>query len=167
MMSKAQLIARMAGAMGGRVAEEIIFGDITTGARQDLEYVTEIARRMVCEFGMSKLGAVAFRRQTEHGHEVHGENLATKIDHAVLELTDHAYQVAKRILLSEKSKLIEIAEHLKQVETIDSETLDEMLKGTPPLTVAAAKMQMDNHPSGLIGGLRHRSRELLSIGRGR
>ena len=51
----------MAGAMGGRASEEIIFGDITTGASQDIEYVTNLARRMVCEFGMGPLGNVALK----------------------------------------------------------------------------------------------------------
>src|SRR5438128_12200889 len=58
LMRKSELLAKMAGAMGGRAAEEIIFGDITTGASQDIEYITNIARRMVCEFGMSPLGNV-------------------------------------------------------------------------------------------------------------
>ncbi len=61
LMRRSELLAKMAGAMGGRAAEEIIFGDITTGASQDIEYVTNIARRMVCEFGMSPLGNVAYK----------------------------------------------------------------------------------------------------------
>src|SRR5579883_3352502 len=61
LMRRSELLAKMAGAMGGRAAEEIMFGDITTGASQDIEYVTGIARRMVCEFGMSPLGNVALK----------------------------------------------------------------------------------------------------------
>ncbi|MCL5959920.1 MAG: AAA family ATPase, partial [Chloroflexi bacterium] len=128
LITKAQLLARMAGAMGGRVAEEIIFGDITTGARQDIEYVTDIARRMVCEFGMSELGAIAFKRKNEYGHdEALSDGLASKIDHAVMGLVEQSYQTAKRVLLAEKGKLIEIAEHLKKVETIDETLLDKLL----------------------------------------
>ncbi len=128
LITKAQLLARMAGAMGGRVAEEIIFGDITTGARQDIEYVTDIARRMVCEFGMSELGAIAFKRKNEYGHdEALSDGLASKIDRAVMGLVEQSYQTAKRALLAEKGKLIEIAEHLKKVETIDETLLDKLL----------------------------------------
>ena len=61
LMRKSELLAKMAGAMGGRASEEIIFGDITTGASQDIEYVTNIARRMVCEFGMSPLGLISLK----------------------------------------------------------------------------------------------------------
>src|SRR5205085_4170650 len=61
LMRKSELLAKMAGAMGGRASEEIIFGDITTGAAQDIEYVTKIARRMVCEFGMTPLGNVLLK----------------------------------------------------------------------------------------------------------
>ena len=61
LMRRSELLAKMAGAMGGRAAEELIFGDITTGASQDFEYVTNIARRMVCEFGMSPLVNVALK----------------------------------------------------------------------------------------------------------
>src|SRR5256712_124459 len=63
--SKSELIARMAAAMGGRAAEEIIFGDVTTGAKQDIEYATNVARQMVCEFGMSdRLGLVTLHRKS-------------------------------------------------------------------------------------------------------
>ena len=63
LVRKSELLAKLAGAMGGRASEEIIFGDITTGASQDIEYVTNIARRMVCEFGMSPLGLISFKAE--------------------------------------------------------------------------------------------------------
>ncbi|MBI2953641.1 MAG: ATP-dependent zinc metalloprotease FtsH [Chloroflexi bacterium] len=140
LVTKAQLLARMAGAMGGRAAEELIFGDITTGARQDIEYVTDIARKMVCEFGMSELGAISLRRKNEHGaRETHGDTLATRIDHAIIGLVEQAYQTAHSILVAEKDKLIEIAEHLKKVETIDAPMLDKLLQGTAKKQGAAAR----------------------------
>ena len=128
LMSKSQLMARMAGAMGGRAAEEIIFGEITTGARQDIEYATEIARRMVCEFGMSELGPVAFGcRDNGAGDTGWGDAIASKVDRAVVDLVEEAHVTALRTLSEHKTKLVEIAEHLIQVETIDASTLDSML----------------------------------------
>ncbi len=138
LVTKSQLLARMAGAMGGRAAEEIIFGDITTGAKQDIDYVTDLARRMVCEFGMSDLGAISFRRRRdEHGlGEQVSESLARKVDQAVVGLAEQAYQTAKHVLLDKKDKLVEIAEHLKRVETIDGAVLDAFLHG-PECTAIA------------------------------
>src|SRR5438105_5795965 len=73
LMRRSELLAKMVGAMGGRAAEEIIFGDITTGASQDIEYVTNIARRMVCEFGMTKLGNVALKADAEGNMAISAE----------------------------------------------------------------------------------------------
>lgn len=132
MMTKTQLIARMAGAMGGHVAEKIIFEDVTTGARQDIDLVTEIARRMVCEFGMSDLGAISFRRKDDgSAGDVWSDLLAAKIDQAIIDLVEQAYTTAYRILTENKDKLVEIAEHLKRVETIDGPDLDRLLNLVP------------------------------------
>src|SRR5207244_2353990 len=79
LMRRSELLAKMAGAMGGRAAEEIIFGDITTGASQDIEYVTNIDRRMVCDFGMSPLGNVALKAEADGGASISAET-AAKID---------------------------------------------------------------------------------------
>jgi cell division protease FtsH len=123
---RSELLAKMAGAMGGRAAEEIIFGDVTTGASQDIEYVSNIARRMVCEFGMSPLGMVSLKADTE-GNAVVGGELTGRIDREVSVLIDQAYATALRILHEKQDKLSLIAEHLIQVETIDGEELDRML----------------------------------------
>jgi cell division protease FtsH len=126
LLRRSELLAKMAGAMGGRAAEEIIFGDITTGASQDIEYVTNIARRMVCEFGMSPLGMVSLKADAE-GNAVIGAELASRIDREVSALIDQAYATALTILRTKQDKLSLIAEHLIQVETIDGEELDRML----------------------------------------
>jgi cell division protease FtsH len=126
LMRRSELLAKMAGAMGGRAAEEIIFGDITTGASQDIEYVTNIARRMVCEFGMSSLGLIALKPDAEGNLQISAET-AAKIDQEIARLVDQAYETALSILREKKDKLILIAEYLKQVETIDGAELDEML----------------------------------------
>jgi cell division protease FtsH len=100
LVRRSELLAKMAGAMGGRAAEEIIFGDVTTGASQDFEYVTNVARRMVCEFGMTTLGQIAIKPDPDG-------NTA--------------------ILRAKQDKLIEISEHLIKVETIDGKELDALL----------------------------------------
>lgn len=126
LMRRSELVAKMAGAMGGRAAEEIIFGDITTGASQDIDYVTKIARRMVCEFGMSPLGNIALKADAE-GNTLIGAEMASKIDGEISTLIDQAYATALRILREKQDRLIAIAEHLIKVETIDGSELDSML----------------------------------------
>jgi cell division protease FtsH len=126
LMRRSELLAKMAGAMGGRASEEIIFGDITTGASQDIEYVTNVARRMVCEFGMSPLGNVALKQNADGSTSISAET-AAKIDQEVGLLVEQAYATALNILRERKDKLIAISEHLIQVETIDGKELDEML----------------------------------------
>src|SRR3989440_10277151 len=126
LMRRSELLAKMAGAMGGRAAEEIIFGDITTGASQDIEYVTNIARRMVCEFGMSALGMVALKQDAE-GNTLISAQTAAKIDQEVSLLIEQAYQTAINTLREKRNKLVAISEHLIQVETIDGTELDRML----------------------------------------
>ncbi len=126
LMRRSELEAKLAGAMGGRAAEEIIFGDITTGASQDIEYVTNIARRMVCEFGMSPLGNVAYKLDGD-GSSTISADTATKIDKEISLLVEQAYAKALSILRERQDKLIAIAEHLIQVETIDGSELDQML----------------------------------------
>ncbi len=126
LMRKSELLAKLAGAMGGRAAEEIIFGDITTGAAQDIEYVTSVARRMVCEFGMSPLGLLSFKADAEGKGGISPET-ATRIDREISALVDQAYATALAILREKHDKLVEIAEHLVEVETIDGAELDKML----------------------------------------
>jgi cell division protease FtsH len=126
LMRRSELLAKMAGAMGGRAAEEIIFGDITTGASQDIEYVTNIARRMVCEFGMSPLGNVALKMEADGTSSISPET-AARIDKEISLLVEQAYETALHILQEKKDKLITIAKHLIEVETIDGTELDAML----------------------------------------
>jgi len=126
--SKSELIARMAAAMGGRAAEEIIFGDVTTGAKQDIEYATNVARQMVCEFGMSeRLGLVTLHRKGDGDSLFFSELTAADVDAEVKALTDAAYRQAYEICESRRATLIRIADHLQLVETIDGEELDRLL----------------------------------------
>ncbi|MHB1130934.1 MAG: ATP-dependent zinc metalloprotease FtsH [Chloroflexota bacterium] len=129
LVTSTQLKARMAAALGGFAAEEIIFDDVTTGATQDINHATEIAQRMVCEFGMGGVGTVAFRRQDKTtGRELAlSESVATRVDEAVIGLVDEAYRTAREILLDKREKMVLIAEHLREVETMSGDELDEML----------------------------------------
>jgi cell division protease FtsH len=126
LMRRSELLAKMAGAMGGRAAEEIIFGDVTTGASQDFEYVTSVARRMVCEFGMTSLGQIAIKPDADGNTAISAET-AARIDAEVSALIDQAYTTALNILREKQDRLITISEHLIQVETIDGVELDAML----------------------------------------
>jgi cell division protease FtsH len=127
--SRSELCARMAAAMGGRAAEEIIFGDVTTGAKQDIEFATNIARQMVCEFGMSeRLGLVTLHRKGEGDGTFLSELTAADVDAEVKALTDAAYQQAYEICKVRRATLVRIAEHLQVVETIDGDELDRLLQ---------------------------------------
>ncbi len=119
----------LAGLLGGRVAEEIIFEDVTTGASNDLERVTKLARQMVTQFGMSdKLGPLQFGHKEEMvflGREIseqrnYSEEVAREIDHEVRNFIDEAYQRATEILTNYRDKLTTVARRLMEVETIDT-----------------------------------------------
>jgi cell division protease FtsH len=142
--SKSELIARMAAAMGGRAAEEIIFGDVTTGAKQDIEQATSIARQMVCEFGMSeRLGLVTLHRKGDGDSLFFSELTAADVDAEVKALTDAAYRQAYDICEARRVILVRIAEHLQVVETIDGPELDRLLleEAIPPVTVVAPEVR--------------------------
>jgi len=135
--SKSELMARMAAAMGGRAAEEIIFGDVTTGAKQDIEQATSIARQMVCEFGMSeRLGLVTLHRKGDSDSQFFSELTAADVDAEVKALTDAAYRQASDICQTRRATLVRIAEHLQVVETIDGDELDRLLVEADPAVVA-------------------------------
>jgi len=124
LIRRGELLAKLCGLMGGRAAEEIIFGDITTGAAQDIKMATNIARRMVREFGMSILGNVLIDDESV------SPELATDADREIRKLVDDAYLRARGILDDKRDKLVEIAEYLMRVETIDGGELDQLLFGS-------------------------------------
>src|SRR4029079_15716461 len=100
--SREQLLARMAAELGGRVAEELVFGDITTGAKGDIDSVTNIARRMACDFGMSDLGIVALTRRGDENAPLVSEDLSAKVDDACNRLISESYEIARRILTEKR-----------------------------------------------------------------
>src|SRR5947207_11650428 len=103
--------------MGGRIAEEVFLNHITTGASNDIERATELARKMVCEFGMSSLGPLTFGKKEEQiflgreiaQHQDYSEDTAIKIDQEVRRLVDSGYNTAKGLLAEHKDVLTRIA----------------------------------------------------------
>jgi cell division protease FtsH len=139
--SKGELEDRIAMALGGRVAEEVMFGEITSGAGDDIRRVTDIARKMVTELGMSaRLGPRAFGSPSEMvflGRDLgeqrsYSEDVSRQIDEEVHSIVDVGYKRAKQILTRRKQDMIVLAQHLKEVETIDGDDIDKILRGEIP-----------------------------------
>ena len=135
LITRNQLEARLAMAMGGRVAEELVFGEITTGASNDLEQATNIAQMMVTRYGMSKkLGPRTFGKREEMvflGREIseqrdYSDRVAKTIDEEVRRLIQTAYDTAKRILTEERVRLDHISDYLLEHETIDEEQVPDL-----------------------------------------
>jgi cell division protease FtsH len=130
--------------MGGRIAEEIVSEDISTGAAMDIQQATQLARAMVCQYGMSeKLGMVQYGDDDEFiflGREmartkVYSEHMAQEIDGEIKRITDDAYKVAKDIIYSNRDKLELIAKSLLEYETLEGPQVEEIIrtgKFTPP-----------------------------------
>ncbi len=139
--SKSQFSDRLAVSLGGRVAEEITFGEITTGAQNDLEQATKLARKMVTEYGMSeKLGPRTFGQRQELvflGREIseqrdYSDKVAQEIDEEVHNIIQRAYTTTKKILTANKAKLKQLAEELIARETLDEPELNKILEGLAP-----------------------------------
>src|SRR5438105_5172043 len=136
LVSKEELKQEIAGLMGGRASEEIVFGDVTSGAENDIQRATQMARRMVTQWGMSeKLGTVTMGHKEELvflGRDLgeqrnYSEEVAAIIDSEVKNIIDEAYDTARNLLTEQKSKMDAVVEKLKVVETIDAAELDEIL----------------------------------------
>ena len=131
------LETRLATAYGGRVAEEIFLDQMSTGAGSDIETATDLARRMVCEYGMSRLGPLTFGKKEEQiflGREIaqhrdFSEETARQIDQEVRRLIDEAYQSAHTILESHQDAMHRIAAALLERETIDAEEVRMLIEG--------------------------------------
>jgi cell division protease FtsH len=137
------LETRLATAFGGRVAEEIFLSQMSTGAASDIESATDLARRMVCEYGMSRLGPLTFGKKEEQiflGREIaqhrdFSEETARQIDLEVRRLIDDAYQSAHTILEANQPAMHRIAAALLERETIDAEEVKLLIEGKelPPI----------------------------------
>jgi cell division protease FtsH len=129
------LIARLSVLLGGRVAEEIALGDITTGAENDLIEATRLARRMVTRWGMGSLGSMALSTDEQEpflGYEItqgreYSEQTAARIDEDVQNLLAKRYKTVQDLLVAARPKLDQLAQTLLQEETIDQEKLEQLL----------------------------------------
>ena len=143
--TRSELVSRMIQALGGRVAEEVVFGDVTTGAHNDLERVTEVAREMVTEYGMSeKLGPITYGRR--HGpvflgkefaeERNYSEDAARQIDAEIRSLVDDCYARAREMITEHRDKLDLLAENLLDRETLTQEEVEALVREgrlpTPP-----------------------------------
>jgi cell division protease FtsH len=136
-LRKNELLDRLVMIMGGRVAEEIVFGDVTNGARGDINQATNIARRMVCEWGMSdKMGMVEYGEHDEHvflardmgrSGRNYSEATAQSIDAEVRRLCDDAYARATDLLVKNREKLELIAKALLEYETLSADQVRELI----------------------------------------
>jgi cell division protease FtsH len=142
--SREFMLGRIAVLMGGRTAEELIFGHMTTGAGNDIERSTELARKMVCEWGMSeKMGPVTFGKKDEQiflGREIsqhrdYSEATAVDIDNEVKRIVTESHEKARNLLTENIEILKQIAETLLEIEVLNSDQLDEILDGRLPQEV--------------------------------
>jgi cell division protease FtsH len=133
--SKTQLVSKIITLMGGRAAEEMIFNEMTSGAAKDIEHATQIARKMVVEYGMSDLGPLYYGRQvdtTEWGgtymepDEISPRTKA-KVDNEIKKIIIDSYQKAQKLLKKEKKCLDEVATRLIKKETLDRKEFEEII----------------------------------------
>ena len=138
LVAREELIDELAMLLGGRVSEELVFGDITTGAQNDLERATKIARQMVTEFGMSdRLGPLTLGQKSGEvflgrdfaSHPDYSDQLAFEIDSEIRALIDRAHDEALEILTEHRDRLDAIAAALAEKETIEKEDLVSLLEG--------------------------------------
>ena len=134
--TRTELLAQMSVFLGGRIAEELCFDEMTTGAGDDLNKVTDIARRMVCEYGMSEdLGPRTFGKKERqvflgrdiHEHRNYSEAIAKQIDEEIKKIVDSRYRVAKKVVESNMNVLKKIVEVLIEKEVIEKEELNDIL----------------------------------------
>ena len=141
-MNKKRLLAHIIFALGGRVAEEIIFGEQTTGAQNDFEQATRLARRMVTQWGMSPLGPLTFGRRDEQiflgkelaVHKDYSEETAIAIDKAVYDIVMECYEKAKEIIETNIDGLKLLADALLEHETLITEEIEAILGPRPQLS---------------------------------
>jgi cell division protease FtsH len=145
--TKEQLQARIAVCMGGRIAEDLTFGQISTGAQNDIEQATEMARKMVCEWGMSEaLGPLTYGKKEEqiflgkefNRHQDYSEATALKIDAEIKRIVSEQYERANGVLTEKRDFLVRIAEALLEHEVLDADQLKQILEGKP-LQIRAPK----------------------------
>jgi cell division protease FtsH len=146
LMTRSELLDRLAVLLGGRVAEEMVFGEISTGAQNDLQRATDIARSMVTEYGMSeRLGLVTYERARQPmflpgsfpSTKTYSEEKAGQIDEEISRVVEEAHQRVRGILSAHRNVLDDLAHLVSQKEMVQGEVLREMLGKTPAQTSPA------------------------------
>jgi cell division protease FtsH len=147
LMNRSALLDRIKGQLGGRAAEEVVFQDVSTGAENDLQHVTALARQMVAMFGMSDVIGLAHCARRDGMFESApgsgvvqrdcSEQTAREIDEEVKKILGQAYAEAKEILLAHRDQLDLVAGKLLEQETLDAKTFQRLLQEPPPLSTAA------------------------------
>jgi cell division protease FtsH len=148
---KNYLEAQLAILMAGRIAEEIFLHQLTTGARNDIERATEMARKMVCEWGMSELGPLSFGKQDEQiflGREIaqhrdYSESTAIRIDDQVRKLVEDGYSRARHIIEERSDAMVRVADALLEREVLDGAEVLDLINGK-----ALGKFESPRPPSG-------------------
>ncbi len=141
LMTKSQLLDRIRGMLGGRAAEEVVFNEITTGAENDLEHATALARQMVCVFGMSDSVGLTHCAHRQNGFYLPGvdgafqrdcsERTAEEVDEEVKRILADAYAEAKQILLQHRDQLELVTSELLKNETLDAQAFNRLLGRSP------------------------------------
>ncbi|HIC95403.1 TPA: AAA family ATPase, partial [Candidatus Bipolaricaulota bacterium] len=136
LFSKEELLDRLTSILGGRAAEELVFDEITTGAQDDLEKATEVAKKMVVSYGMSeRVGPINLGRDNGNvflGEDLilnrdHSEKMSALVDEEIKRILEECYERAKRLLQENRAALKRIAEELLKVEVLEGKRLDELL----------------------------------------
>src|SRR2546428_1275359 len=137
--SEEYLLGQIAILMGGRIAEDTFLGSITTGAANDIERATELARAMVCEYGMSEMGPLTFGKKEEQiflGREIaqhrdFSEDTAIKIDQEVKKIVTAQYERAQKIIAENRDIMVRLAESLLERESLDAVEIRRIVAGLP------------------------------------
>jgi cell division protease FtsH len=167
--TKEQLEDRIAVCLGGRIAEDITFGQISTGAANDIEQATEMARKMVCEWGMSEaLGPLTYGKKEEaiflgkefNRHQDYSEATALKIDAEIKRIVEDQFQRAHRLLTEKRPELVRVALALLEHEVLDGSHLQQILRGeeveirrSKPVAAAVPTREVKADESERAGGL--------------
>jgi cell division protease FtsH len=157
MMSRSQLMAQLAMMLGGRAAERVVFDEITTGASNDLERVTQTAKQMVTRFGMSeKLGPMALGHQQGqvfmgrdfHAQPDYSDEIAFQIDKEIRRIVDESYDTAEDLLVRNRTLLDKLSKELIEVETVDAKHLIRLIEEYAVDEIHVDGPSRNGHPDG-------------------
>jgi cell division protease FtsH len=156
LVTKSELHDELAMIFGGRAAEEVVFGDITTGAQDDIDRASKIARQMVCEWGMSALGPLALGHRDDQpflGRDIHtvpdySDRVAAEIDAEISKIVDGAFDQAKAILRRNRTMLDRIVDRLLEVETIEGPEFEKLVEGVTVTKAERGKLLAEPRATG-------------------